>query len=161
MRRRALLSVLGTSSLGSLAGCSAVPKFFTTPDIASAEIAAHDRVCSDSPTETATIRQSSGIGTRIEITGSIAVPRIRDTLSVAVQNGVGKPERAEADMEAHIDFGPADLAVNTGVPACEGQVDYRAEIELTRSPTAIIVRHTVEEGGSVTLKTVTTETMTR
>lgn len=161
MRRRALLSVLGMSSLGSLAGCSVASTFFTAPDIASAEITAHNRVCSASPIETATIRQSSGIGTWIEITGSIAVPRIRDTLSVAVQNGIGKPERADADMEVHIDFGPADPAVNTGVPACEGQVDYRAEIELTRSPTAIIVRHTVEEGNLDTLKTVTTEAMTR
>lgn len=161
MRRRALLSVLGTSSLGTLPGCSAASTFLNAPDIATAEIAAHDRVCSDSPTETATIQQSSGIGTWIEITGSIAVPRIRDTLSVAVQNGVGKPERGDADMEVHIDFGPADPAVNTGVPAREGQIDYRAEIELTRAPTAIIVRHTVEEGDSGALKTVTTETMTR
>jgi len=159
MRRRALLSLLGTASIGSLAGCSTGFSQRITPEVASTNIEAQDRECSDSPDESALITSKSDDGTQFEVTGSIAVPRIDEELYVDAQNGQGKPERSNADMEVRIDFGPPDSQANTDVPECEGQIAYNAEVEFTRQPTEVIVRHTVEEDDSYTLKTITTKTI--
>lgn len=159
MRRRVLLSVLGTTSLGSVAGCSTTTSTITTPDIASTGIEAQDWGCTDSPTEAATITSRSDDGTVLGVTGSIAVPRIRDELYVQAQNGVGNADRDDADMEIRIDFGPSDPRANPDTPECEGQIEYDAEVEFTHPPKEVIVRHTVEEEDSYTLKTMTTQTI--
>lgn len=159
MRRRSLFSLLGTAGVGSLAGCSTGFSQLITPEVVSSNIEARDRECSESPDESALVTSKSNDGTQIEVTGSIAVPRIDDKLYVAAQNGVGKPERNNADMEVHIDFVPSDSQANTDIPECEGQIAYKAEVEFTQQPTEVIVRHTVEEEDSYTLKTITTKTI--
>lgn len=159
MRRRALLSLLGTAGIGSVAGCSTGFSKLITPEVASTNIEAQDRECSGSPDESALITSKSDDGTQIEVMGSIAVPRIDDKLYVDAQNGVGKPERNNADMEVHIDFGPSDSQANTEIPECEGQIGYKADVEFTEQPKEVIVRHTVEEEDSYTLKTIATKTI--
>lgn len=160
MRRRALLSLLGTASVGSLAGCSAPISQLATPDVASATIEARDRTCSERPDETATIVKRTDDGTGFEIEGTIAVPEIRHELHVAVQDGVGRKDRDDAAMEIRIDFSPSDPRSQTDVPSCEGEIAYLAEIELTKPPSKLIVRHVVEEEDAFTLKTMTSETLT-
>lgn len=159
MRRRSFLLLLGTAGLGSLAGCSTGFSQVTTPEVVSTNIEAQDRGCRDSPDESALVTSKSDDGTQIEVTGSIAVPRIDDKLYVAAQNGVGKPERNSADVEVHIDFGPSDSQAKTDVPECEGQIGYNAEVEFTQQPKEVIVRHTVEKEDTYTLKTITTKTI--
>lgn len=159
MDRRALLSLLGTAGIGGLAGCSTATS--TTPEVASSSIQALDRRCRDAPDESATITPSSDDGTRIRIEGSIAVPRVADGLSVTALNGVGERDRDDADMEVRIDFNPADSPSNTDLPECEGEIAYDAAVEFTHPPMDVTVRHTVEDAGSFTLKTMATRTITR
>jgi len=161
MRRRALLSLLGTVSIGSLAGCLADFSTMTTPEVVSSSIEARNRSCSDTPNELATIASNSDDGTRIEVEGSIVVPRIADRLYIQTQNGVGESDRENADITVHIDFGPSDSHENTDVPECEGKITYNAEVEFTDPPKVVIVRHTVEGEGSYWLKTMTTQTISQ
>ena len=161
MRRRALLSLLGTVGIGSLAGCLADFSTMTTPEIVSSSIEAQNRSCSDTPNESATIASNSDDGTRIEVEGSIVVPRIADRLYIQTQNGVGESDRENADITVHIDFGPSDSHENTDVPECEGKITYNAEVEFTDPPKDVIVRHTVEGEGSYWLKTMTTQTISQ
>jgi len=133
----------------------------TTPEVVSSSIEARNRSCSDTPNELATIASNSDDGTRIEVEGSIVVPRIADRLYIQTQNGVGESDRENADITVHIDFGPSDSHENTDVPECEGKITYNAEVEFTDPPKDVIVRHTVEGEGSYWLKTMTTQTISQ
>ncbi|WP_152420634.1 hypothetical protein [Halorubrum tebenquichense] len=145
MRRRALLSLLGTVGIGSLAGCLADFSTMTTPEVVSRSINPRNRSCSDTPNESATIAGKSEDGTRIEVEGNIAVPRVADRLYIQTQTGVGESDRDHADMTARIDFGPSDSHENTDVPECEGQIAYDAEVKFTHPPKELTIRHTVRD----------------
>lgn len=157
MRRRTFFSLLGTASLGGLAGCSTLPPLQTTPEVDSATIKPLARICTESPEESASIASQSEDGTLIGVMGTIATPRAGDELYVDAQNGVGDPERDNADIEVHIDFLPPDTQRDR--PDCAGQIGYRAEIQLTQQPETVTVRHTTREDGSYVLKTIATQSL--
>ena len=147
----------GASSLSGLAGCSfaspSSPSSSSSPDIEATEITAQDRTCSDSPDGTSTV-ESEG-DDELVITGSIAVPRIRDALYIDAAYGDEYQDLDETAIEVRIDFGPSDPRANTDIPECRGQIDYRVELAVSELPTEVVVRHTVEDDDGFRLETIT------
>ena len=153
MQRRNLLSLVGASSLSGLAGCSSALSAVSLPEVESTKITALDRSCNDSPEGTSTV-ESEGDDTVI-ITGTIVVPRIRDSLYITAETDTVFADVNEETIDARIDFGPSDPHANTDVPECLGVIEYRAELTVSKLPSKVVVRHVFEPEGRSYLDTIT------
>lgn len=161
MRRRALLSTVGILGISSLAGCQSVSSDRAAPEVESSRIKVEDRTCSNAPAESATLKTDGGDTQKLVIEGTIRVPRIRDQLFVDVRNGIGFEDRDGDDIEIQVEFAPSEPKANTRFAECEGEIIYRATIELSRTPREVIIRHLVEGKDSARLKTITKRSINR
>lgn len=152
MYRRAALTVVASTAV---AGCSSLSGPAEPPEAEDRTVEVLARSCGRTGEHSATVSFGSD-QSRVEIDGTIRVPRTDQRLSVDTRSGVGYEGRASDEMEVRIHYLSPDSASNADGSDCEGTLEYEARVTFSAVPSSVQVRHVTEDHGDEVLKTVTT-----
>lgn len=139
MDRRSLLSLIGATAGGGLAGCSLVNGGDDLPEFGGTSIRELERTCTDAVEDTATISFREA-GKRVDVSGRYGVLNTSSELIV-------RPTRDNTDKQKvifRIDQSAAENA-NTDGSDCSGRINYEARVSLSTPPSEVVVQHTKEE----------------